>query len=179
MISVDVRTRTANDVRDVDPAAFFADELPALLADRTPLASAGARELGVRPFALDVDGRAWTVAFDGDRFTVVAGDGDAATIVRLDTEGFDDLVNDLRTPVAFFTAGELDMPRGRLEDFLDWWVVLRSLLDGRRVHTAGAVTFVERDGRSLDLGQAFRIDDDPGDIGHFLGEAGFVHLTGV
>ena len=29
----------------------------------------------------------------------------------------------------------LDMPRGGLGDFLDWWVVLRSLLDGRPVHT--------------------------------------------
>ena len=179
MVSIDVRSRTAADVRSVDAADFFATELPALLAERTPLASPGARELDLRPFAFDIDGGAWTVAFDGDRFTVVAGRDDAATIVRLDAEGFDDLVNDLRTPVAFFTGGDLDLPRGRLEDFLDWWVVLRSLLDGRRVHTAGAVTFVERGGRRLDLGRAFRIDDDPADIGHFLGEAGFAHLTGV
>ena len=29
------------------------------------------------------------------------------------------------------TAGTLDMARGDLGDFLDWWVVLRSLIDGR------------------------------------------------
>ena len=29
------------------------------------------------------------------------------------------------------------MPAGRLDDFLDWWVVLRSLLDARAVHTTG------------------------------------------
>ena len=179
MVSIDVRSRTAADVRSVDAADFFATELPALLTDRASLAARGARELDLRPFAFDIDGRGWTVTFDGDRFSVAAGSNDAATIVRLDAEGFDDLVNDLRTPVAYFTGGDLDLPRGRLEDFLDWWVVLRSLLDGRRVHTAGAVTFIDRDGRTLDLRRAFRIDDDPADIGHFLGEAGFVHLTGV
>ena len=179
MVSIDVRSRTAADVRSVDAADFFTNELPALIADRTPQASPGAQELDLRPFAFEIDGRAWTVAYDGDRFTVVTGGDDAATIVRLDAEGFDDLVNDLRTPVAFFTGGDLDLPRGRLEDFLDWWVILRSLLDGRRVHTAGAVTFVDREGRALDLGRAFRIDDDPAEISHFLGEAGFVHLTGV
>ena len=43
------------------------------------------------------------------------------------------------------------MARGNLGDFLDWWVVLRSLIDGRPVHTRGAVTFEDRDGSPLDL----------------------------
>jgi hypothetical protein len=69
--------------------------------------------------------------------------------------------------------------RGRLEDFLDWWVVLRSLLDGRPVHTTGAVDFTTPDGEPLDLGQSFTLEDDPNDIAHFLAEAGFVHVRGV
>ena len=179
MISVDVRTRTANDVRSVDPSAFFGEELPERLRAHAALAAPGATELGVRPFAFAVDGRAWTVSLDGDEFTVTDGDADAAAIVRLDGEGVDDLVNDLRTPMGFFTGGDLDMPRGRLEDFLDWWVVLRSVLDERRVHTTGAVTFTGRDGGPLDLTRAFRVDDDLDEIGSFLGEAGFVHLENV
>ena len=43
--------------------------------------------------------------------------------------------------MTFLTAGTLRMPRGNLGDFLDWWVVLRSLIDGRPVHTRGAVDF--------------------------------------
>ena len=45
-------------------------------------------------------------------------------------------------------ARTLDMPSGNVNDFLDWWVVLRSLLDARAVHTAGDVTFTDRDGGS-------------------------------
>ena len=36
------------------------------------------------------------------------------------------------------TAGTARHARGNLGDFLDWWVVLRSLIDGRAIHTAGA-----------------------------------------
>lgn len=179
MISVDVRTRTANDVRSVGADDFFERELPQLFAERGGLAAPGARELRLRSFAFDVDGRAWTVAFDGEQFTVEPGSSRADSVVRLDAEGLDDTVNDLRTPMGFFTGGDLDMPRGRLDDFLDWWVVLRSILDDRRVHTRGAIAFVDRAGAPLDLHRAFRIDDDPDDIGHFLAEAGFVHLEGV
>ena len=71
--------------------------------------------------------------------------------MRLDADALADLVNDLVTPMTFFTGGELDMPRGRLEDFLDWWVVLRSVLDGRPVHTRGAVDFRDESGAPLDL----------------------------
>src|SRR5437899_1173387 len=123
MASVDVRTRTAADVRSVDAAAFLDDEFPDLVAARAALATPGARQLGLRPFGFEVDGRGWTLSFDGDSFTVGDGTDDAAAVVRLDAEEFQDIVNDLRTPIGFFTGGDLDMARGRLEDFLDWWVV--------------------------------------------------------
>jgi hypothetical protein len=71
------------------------------------------------------------------------------------------------------------MARGRLEHFLDWWVVLRSVLDERPAHTTGAVALRDRDGAPLDLGRAFTLDDDPDEISHFLAEAGFLHLEGV
>ena len=179
MASVDVRTRTAADVRSVDAAAFLDDEFPDLVAARAALATPGARQLGLRPFGFEVDGRGWTLSFDGDSFTVGDGTDDAAAVVRLDAEEFQDIVNDLRTPIGFFTGGDLDMARGRLEDFLDWWVVLRSLLDARPAYTAGAVHFAERDGSALSLSRPFSIDDDPDDLAHFLSQAGFLHIAGV
>jgi hypothetical protein len=80
--------------------------------------------------------------------------------------------------MTFLTGGTLDMVRGDLGDFLDWWVVLRSLIDGRHAHTRGDITFVDRDGSPLDLSRAFTPDDDDEDIAHFLREAGFLHLRG-
>ena len=74
--------------------------------------------------------------------------------------------------------GTLDMPSGGLPDFLDWWVVLRGALDGRRLHTPGAVTFADRDGGPLDLQRAFGLDDSAEEMSHFLHEAGYLHLAG-
>jgi hypothetical protein len=178
MPSVDVRTRTAADVRPVDAVDFFDHELPALIAERAALALPGARELDPRPMAIEVDGRAWTLELDDDQLRLT-DNGSADAVVRLDDVGLHDLVNDLRTPMGFFVGGDLDMPKGRLEDFLDWSVILRSLLDNRPVHTTGAVDFRDREGAPLDLRRGFSIDDDPADLAHFLAEAGFLHLVGV
>ena len=68
MASVDVRTRTADDERAVDAGAFFGDELPELARAGGALVAPGARELDLRPLAFEVDGRAWTLSFDGDTF---------------------------------------------------------------------------------------------------------------
>ena len=74
----------------------------------------------------------------------------------------------------------LDMPAGHLDDFLDWWLVLRALdrraaaphaRRGRRSPTATA-------SRSTST-RAFRPDDDPAEMSHFLAEAGFLHIAGV
>ena len=178
-ISVDVRTRGAGDGQPVDAGAFFGDVLPALFRDRADLAVPGARHLGVRPLAIEVDGSTWHLSLDDDALTVGAGDGDARTLVRLTPQDLADLVHDVVTPVGLFSGGTLDQPRGRFDDLLDWWVVLRSVLDGRRAHVPGDVTFHDRDGGPLDLGRSFGPGSDPAEQAHFLAEAGFLHLTGV
>jgi hypothetical protein len=179
MRSVDFRTRTAADVRAVEASHFFAHELPAWFESRSALAVPGARELGLRPCAFEIDGHAWTLALDGERLSVESGAASAATVIRLDASAFADLVDDLVTPMVFLTAGELDLARGRFDDVLDWWVVLRSLLDDRPVHTRGAIDFRDRDGAPLDLTRGFAPDSDPEELAHFLTEAGYLHLVGV
>jgi len=179
MTSVDVRSRTADDVVEVDAAELFGDTLPTLFADRGELAAPGARELGLRSLAVEVIGRSWTLDFDGDRFMIRPGADDAHAVVVLDAEALRDLVHDLRTPMGFFTGGDLVMPCGGLDEFLDWWVVLRSVLDSRRAHVSGDVAFRSSDGDPLDLATSFVPDSDPAEQAHFLAEAGFLHLEGV
>jgi hypothetical protein len=150
--SVDVRSRTAADVEPVDPGWFFDEELPRLAEERGALVTAGGRELAPRPLVVEVDGRAWTLALDDDAgVTVTPGADGPPAHVRLGEDDLADVVHDLRTPMGLFTGGDLDMPAGRLEDFLDWWVILRGLIDARAVHTTGAVTFTDIDGAPLDL----------------------------
>ncbi len=177
MVSLDYRTRTEADIRDIDARAFFDTELPALIADRSDLAVEGARELRVEPFTIATPSGSWTFALDESTLSVRAG-ADGAARVEVSDADVADVVNDLKTPMTFLTAGTLRMPRGNLGDFLDWWVVLRSLIDMRPVHTRGAVAFEHRDGSPLDLQRVFTPDDDDDEIAGFLGAAGFLHLRG-
>jgi hypothetical protein len=57
--------------------------------------------------------------------------------------------------------------------------VLRAVLDGREVYEPGSITFRARDGGALDLDRSFRLDDPREEIGHFLAEAGYLHIEGV
>jgi Phytanoyl-CoA dioxygenase (PhyH) len=177
-VTIDLRTRDDVDVETIDVAAFFENALPGLAADRSALAVPGAHELGVRPFTVETSAGTWTLSVDDDAVRVCAGGGGQAT-VRLDEDEITDIVHDRRTPMTLLAAGTLDMPEGELGDFLDWWVVLRSLLDGRAVHTAGTITFTDRDGGALDLRRSFTVDEDPAEQAYYLGQAGYLHLTQV
>jgi hypothetical protein len=175
MVSLDVRTRVDADIRPIDAVAFFEEELPALILDRARLAAPGAAELELEPFTFAVAGGTWTIAPDEGGFIVTRGDTGGAR-VRLEGDELADIVNDLSTPMTLVTGGQLRMDRGDLGDFLDWWVVLRSLIDGRAAHTAGAVDFRDRDGAPLDLQRTFSPNDDDEEMAHFLAEAGFLHI---
>ncbi|HEX4490367.1 MAG TPA: phytanoyl-CoA dioxygenase family protein [Acidimicrobiia bacterium] len=177
MISLDLRTRSDDDIHAITPSELFDEQLPALAAERSHLAVPGARELHVEPFTFATPSGAWTMTLEDDAIRIVPGDSGTAR-VRLSDEDVSNLANDLTTPMTYVTAGTLKMEQGNLGDFLDWWVVLRSLLDDRAVHTAGAVTFRDRDGGELDLHRSFTPADDDIDIAYFLAEAGFLHLKG-
>ena len=177
MVSLDLRTRTDADIRSITTPSFFDDELPALIEERADLAIPGARELGIEPFAVETPSGTWTLALVGDSLTVTPGDTGAACVLLSD-EDISDIVNDLKTPMTYVTGGTLAVTRGNLGDFLDWWVVLRALIDGRRAHTAGSVDFRDREGAPLDLHRSFTPDDDDADIVHFVAQAGFAHLRG-
>ena len=81
-------------------------------------------------------------------------------------------MHDVRTPMGFFTGGDLDLPPGRLEDTLDWWVVLRSLLDERPVHTPGDIEVPDH--------RTFTPARRPMPIcRRFLHQAGYLHVAGL
>jgi hypothetical protein len=177
MVSLDFRTRTDGDIAPVDTRTFFEETLPDLITRNEAIAVPGAEELAVEPFTIETPSGSWTLAVRSGRLALTRSD-DGAALVRLSDGDVSDVVNDLKTPMTFLTGGALDMPRGDLGDFLDWWVVLRSLVDARPVHTRGAIEFADRDGSPLDLNRSFTPDDDDTEIAHFLGEAGFLHLRG-
>jgi Phytanoyl-CoA dioxygenase (PhyH) len=179
MVSFDVRTRTAADVRPVDPVTFHRDEVPALLEANGGLAGRAFRASGLDSIVIAVGGEPFTWGLDGDgTLTVRPGDGGRA---RADLPGgwFEDIVNDVRSTVALMIAGDSVMSRGSIVHLIAWEPVLRALVDGRPAYEPGLVDFADRDGAPLDLDRSFSLDDDAGDIRRFLGQAGFLHLRGV
>lgn len=177
MATLDVRTRTDTDVRSVDAVAFLDEELPARLAEHGDLALATARELDMRPFTFAVGDRAWTVSVGAGGFEYREGDTGEAR-VDLEPDDVSRIVDDLATPMTLVSSARLNMPRGHIGSFLDWWVVLRAVVDETRAHTAGSITFTDADGSPLDLGRAFTLDDPDEEIARFLAQAGFLHLRG-
>jgi hypothetical protein len=178
MVSLDLRTRSDSDTHPIDAGEFFDQRLPALASNGAALVIPGALELGIRPMSVITDEGSWTLSVTATSLKVRSGDhGESA--VRLDADELSDIVHDLRTPMTLLAAGTLDMVRGNLGDFLDWWVVLRSLIDGDAVHSAGSIEFLDRRGEPLDLHTSFASDDDPEEMAHFLAEAGYLHLGGV
>jgi phytanoyl-CoA dioxygenase PhyH len=178
-MSLDFRTRVDEDVTAVDPHAFFSTELPAALEAARELFEPGAALLGLCPLIIETGGESWSLIHSADGVTVCPEIVSPAAHVRMTADEVTELVHDRRTPLTSFTSGTLDMPAGGLDDFLDWWLVLRSALDRRPLYASGAITFADWTGRPLDLQRSFRPDSSVAEMSHFLNEAGFLHIAGV
>jgi hypothetical protein len=171
-LSVDLRTRVDVDPVPVEAGRLFGEILPARLdAQRADIAP-GARGLRLPDLCIETEGEPWTLAWRGDRVAVRPDDRGRAR-VRLTADQLGDLVADQSTPVALMSNRLLDMPAGGLPDFLDWWLVLRAALDGRRIHAPGDVVFAGPVRRS------FTPDDADEDMRAFLEDAGHLHVRGL
>jgi hypothetical protein len=171
-MSVDLRTRVDADQVPVEAGAFFQETLPPLLDAYRDDIVPGASELGLTALCIETDGEPWTLVWEGDRVSAKPGNVGGAR-VRLSAEQLSDIVNDQSTPVALMSNLLLDMPEGGLPDFLNWWLVLRAALDGRRVYARGDVSFDATPRHS------FSLDDSDEDMRAFLEEAGYLHIKGL
>jgi len=179
-VDFDLRTRTIDDVVDVDPATFHRDTVQSMIVEHGEFATRAFIASGLRSFVVAVDGDAytWRLGSNG-RLVVEPGDIGTDARVDLDAEWFSDLVNDVRSTVALMIADEPVMGRGHIFHAIAWEPVLRALLDGRPAYEPGAVDLVDRDGAPLDLDRSFDLSDDQAAMSHFLAQAGFLHVRNV
>lgn len=177
MITLDRRTRTNADIRNIDPANFFNVELPALIRDRSNRAVPGAREFAVSSITFVLPAGNWTLALTEAGLDLQSGDMGRVAIEMADGI-FADIVNDLATPEMLVSLGKVKVIRGERNEMNCWWGILRALLDDRDLFTAGSIHLKDRDGCDLDITRSFTPDDDDAEIAHFLAEAGFLHLSG-
>jgi hypothetical protein len=178
-MSVDVRTRLNRDVRAIERDDMFDALLPGAIAVHGDLAARGFAYRELPPLGLDVDGRVATLGAATGALTLRRGLEAAGVVAVLAADALSDLVQDTQSTMGLAMTSRVKITTGSINDWISWEPVLRALLDGRRVHETGDVTFVDVDGGELDLDRVFTLDDDRAVMGHFLTEAGFLHLRGV
>ena len=103
----------------------------------------------------------------------------AETLAVLGENALSDLLQDQRTTMGLAMISEVTISRGEFSSWIGWEPVFRALLDGRPVHEAGAIELLGRDGKPLGVNRSFSLNDDPAEMGHFLQQAGFLHIQNV
>jgi hypothetical protein len=171
-MTVDLRTRVDSEQERVEAGRFFRETLPPLLDAHQAEIAPGAGELPLGDFCVETDGEPWTLGWRRDRVALQEGRHGKAR-VRLTAQQLSDVVNDQSTPIALMSNRLLDMPEGGLPDFLNWWLVLRAALDGRRIHARGDVALRGPRQRS------FTPADSDEEMRAFLEDAGYLHIQGL
>jgi hypothetical protein len=178
-MSVDARTRLDKDIRPLSRDEMVDQVLVDALAVHGDVAARGTEYLEAPPLGLDVDGRAVTLATESGRMSLASGSERAGVVASLPADALSDLLQDTQSTMGLAMTSRVRITVGDINDWIGWEPILRALLDGRRVHEAGDVDFVDLDGGPLDLARTFSPDDDPVKIAHFLEQAGFLHLRSV
>jgi hypothetical protein len=178
-MSVDVRTRRHTDVRSLERDEMLDALLPDALTVHGDLADKGCSYLQLPPLGFDVDGRGITLTTRASKLGLVSGTDQAGVVVALAAGALSDLLQDRQSTMGLAMTSQVKITAGDMGDWIGWEPVLRALLDGRKVHEAGDVTFVDLDGGTLDLGRVFNAGDDPLPMAHFLEQTGFLHLRGI
>jgi hypothetical protein len=178
MTTIDTRTRFAGAVEVMDAGQLFAD-LAARLEDTGELAARGVQVLDLPPLTIEVDGTTAHLVVDGGALTLRDGRAPQGPVIGLDATACSELFQDLVSTFGLVMPGRVEVLRPRGDQFVAWEPVLRAAIDGRAVYEPGSIRFRAGDGSELDLRRSFHVDDDRAEIGHFLAEAGFLHLQGV
>jgi hypothetical protein len=178
-MTIDVRTRRARDVRTLDGDELFDVVLPQAIDVHGELAARGLEYLELPALGLAVDGRRVSLSIVSGRLVMQPETDAAGVVAELGSDALSDLVQDTVSTMGLAMTSRVKVTAGSINAWIGWEPVLRALLDGRPVHEAGAVTFVDVDGGPLDLDRTFTPDDDHAEMSHFLHQAGFLHLRAV
>jgi len=178
-MTVDYRTRCDADVTDIDITEFFSYTFANLLDNATSFIQPWLADNTLQDMSIDCEGICWHLSAADGRIKMQQGVGETGLWIALTANEFSGLVNDLYTPMTFFASGSLNILRGEFGTFLDWWLIVRAVIDQRPIHVPGGTDFRNRHGAPLNLNHAFCLEDSLEDMRHFLETAGYLHIAGV
>ncbi|MBK7951899.1 MAG: phytanoyl-CoA dioxygenase family protein [Deltaproteobacteria bacterium] len=164
----------------VDFDAFHRHELPRRLAD------GGNRRIAwdvaeAAPFAFRLpEGSAYSYVPRRDRVDVVPGVvEDAALVLEIEREAWQDYVHELRTRIGLLYSRAVRFVRGDYDDWDVWEPALRCLYSGTPIYDPDHLGLVGLDGKPLALDQKFRLDEDPRVLAHYLRTMGYLVVADV
>ena len=155
-------------------ASFHAVDVPALLARGNGEMAARALQPGDRVALATPGGGAYTYWCTGDDVEVAAGI-DAATVVELDDDAFDDLVTEAWSVYGLLYGDRVRVRAGDFATLAAWEAPLQAVWWGRPVYGPDTVAGLA----GLELHRSFTLDDDDAELARFLSGAGFLVLRGV
>ncbi|HWE56702.1 MAG TPA: phytanoyl-CoA dioxygenase family protein [Acidimicrobiales bacterium] len=126
------------------------------------------------PIGFDLGDRSFTYRMLDGEVVVQDGLGGAATVVALAGEDWTHLLDQTRTFINLFLAGDLHFVEGNFRAIVEWEPVLKQhhcaipVYDPARVDLTG-----------IDVTRTFTVEDSDDDIRAFLTSAGFALLKGV
>jgi hypothetical protein len=171
-MSIDTRTRLHKDVRTLERDEVFDSVLPGAIAVHGDLAGRGVAYKELPPVGFDVDGRSLTLVQAGDSLAIREGRDDAGVVAMLAADALSDLVQDSQSTMGLAMTSRMQLTAGTITDWIGWEPALRALLDGRKVHETGDVTFTVLDVDVLVLDRKISLDDDRVEKEHYIDKEG-------
>lgn len=134
----------------------------------------------VPPLAITLpDGRAYSYVSAAGGVVIEPGiSQDAAVVLEMDEQAWQDYVYEFRNPPSLVLAESVLFQRGGLAEWDAWKPALRCLYSGKPIYDPAA-PLLDRAGRPLDLHRSFTLDDDPEEMSHFLRTASFLVVREV
>ena len=131
-------------------------------------------------FLLD-DGRAYYFRVGPEGVSVEPGVDRTGTVLQLTEREWENFAEERWTRYGLLYNGNPRFLAGDFGELCRWEPGLRALFHGRPIYdpTAQQIALCDRAGAPLDLLQSFPLDANTGDMEHFLGTAGYLHVRDV
>lgn len=173
-MNLDLRGRSALGCVPTSAFEFMSDYLPGQFAEWSQ-SSESADSLDIPPLAILTEAHSWVLVRAHDSIQLLHADPEGLPSFRWSTSEAEmlDLLNDQITPIGLLANQRMRLSGGTLDQFLNWWLVIRSCLDSVPIHRAGAVDL------KLSQPPERTLDEDPDVLSAELADYGFLRLRGV
>lgn len=126
------------------------------------------------PIGFDLGDRSFTYRMEGRDLAVTDGLDGAGAVVTLSAEDWNHILDQKRTFINLFLAGDLRFVEGDFRAIVEWEPLLKEHHCGIPVYDPQRVDLSD-----LDLSRTFTGDDSDDEIREFLSRVGFAHVRGV